>query len=74
MQFDGFCKLYVALTRAKRATYVILPYREEKGEMTADSMWKVVRSAARSCEKGTEDTLPDSVDSPYHPPWPQALG
>lgn len=33
-QFDGFCKLYVALTRAKRATYVILPYREEKGEMT----------------------------------------
>ena len=59
-QFDGFCKLYVALTRAKRATYVILPYREEKGEMTADSMWKVVRSAARSCEKGTEDTLPES--------------
>ncbi|WP_300794219.1 UvrD-helicase domain-containing protein, partial [uncultured Akkermansia sp.] len=28
-QFDGFCKLYVALTRAKRATYVILPYRED---------------------------------------------
>lgn len=23
-------------------------------------MWKVVRSAARSCEKGTEDTLPES--------------
>ena len=59
-QFDGFCKLYVALTRAKRATYVILPYREDKGEETADSMWKVVRSSIRSLNRGTEDILPES--------------
>ena len=59
-QFDGFCKLYVALTRAKRATYVILPYREDKGEETADSMWKVVRSTIRSLNRGTEDILPES--------------
>lgn len=58
-QFDGFCKLYVALTRAKRATYLILPYKEDKGE-TADSMWKIVRSAARSCGKETEETLEES--------------
>lgn len=58
-QFDGFCKLYVALTRAKRATYVILPYKEDKAE-TADSMWKIVRSAARSCGKETEETLEES--------------
>lgn len=58
-QFDGFCKLYVALTRAKRATYVILPYKEDKAE-TADSMWKIVRSAARSCGKETEEALEES--------------
>lgn len=59
-QFDGFCKLYVALTRAKRATYVILPYREDKGETTADSMWKIIRSAAIATGEGTEETLPES--------------
>ncbi|UQT43853.1 PD-(D/E)XK nuclease family protein [Akkermansia muciniphila] len=50
----------MALTRAKRATYVILPYREDKGEETADSMWKVVRSSIRSLNRGTEDILPES--------------
>ncbi len=59
-QFDGFCKLYVALTRAKRATYVILPYREAKEETEADSMWKVVRSSIRPLNRGTEDILPES--------------
>ena len=59
-QFDGFCKLYVALTRAKRATYVILPYREDKEETEADSMWKVVRSSIRPLNRGTEDILPES--------------
>lgn len=59
-QFDGFCKLYVALTRAKRATYVILPYRGDKGEMKADSMWKILRSAAQGCQKESEEVLPES--------------
>lgn len=72
-QFDGFCKLYVALTRAKRATYVILPYKEDKGETVADSMWKVVRSAARASGKNAEETLPESgaecLYSCGHPEW-----
>lgn len=59
-QFDGFCKLYVALTRAKRATYVILPYRENKEEMKTDSLWKIIRSAAQASQKATEDILPES--------------
>ncbi len=33
-QFDGFCKLYVALTRAKRATYVVLPATAEDNPET----------------------------------------
>lgn len=59
-QFDGFCKLYVALTRAKRANYLILPHREEKGEPKTDSMWKIIRSAAVSATCSADDTLPES--------------
>ncbi len=59
-QFDGFCKLYVALTRARRATYVILPYLKNRGNTPADSMWKIVRDAALTHQKGVEGTLPES--------------
>ena len=59
-QFDGFCKLYVALTRARRACHIILPGREGKGELRTESMWKIIRSAALTASCGTEDTLPES--------------
>lgn len=60
-EFDGFCKLYVALTRAKRATYIILPYQTpSKKEVSTDSMWKIIRQAALKCEQGTKEVLPES--------------
>lgn len=59
-QFDGFCKLYVALTRARWATYVILPYQKNRRNTPADSMWKIVRGAALAHQKGVEGTLPES--------------
>lgn len=32
-QFEGFCKLYVALTRARRACYVVAEYKDYKDEI-----------------------------------------
>ncbi len=41
-QFDGFCKLYVALTRAKRANYVIYPQLKSEDPQKV-SMWSLLR-------------------------------
>lgn len=44
-QFEGFCKLYVALTRAKRGCYVFIP--PSKGEGSSCSPSAIIHEACR---------------------------
>ncbi len=53
--FDGFCKLYVALTRAKKATYVIYPFVKNS---TSHSLWNILRTVAGNIPHG--EPLPTS--------------
>ncbi len=53
--FDGFCKLYVALTRAKKATYVIYPFVKSSN---THSLWNILRAVAGDIARG--EPLPTS--------------
>ncbi|MEG0024341.1 MAG: UvrD-helicase domain-containing protein [Akkermansia sp.] len=45
-QYEGFCKLYVALTRAVHATYVIIP--SGKSSSLAESMRSIINTVANN--------------------------
>lgn len=61
-EYEGFCKLYVALTRAKRATYVFLPPppRDEAGNCSAAS---ILYTACGDTYAGDEDNLEGMAES-----------
>lgn len=58
-EFDGCCRLYVALTRAKRATYIILPGKKNNKASNDDnndavSFWQLIQRAAKYSSKGSD--------------------
>lgn len=61
-EYEGFCKLYVALTRAKRATYVFLPPRPQKssGNCSAAS---ILFSACDQSSQSRDDNLEGTAET-----------
>lgn len=60
-EFEGFCKLYVALTRAKRATYIFVP-AAPKRETEKSSAAEIVRTACSSAKRESGDLLDGYAD------------
>lgn len=55
-RFEGFCKLYVALTRAKRATYAFVPPAPSKASGSI-SVGDILRSACDQANAKSTDLL-----------------